>query len=179
MKNRNILLVLILLASLAAGWLIYWISSKQSVPTSSETNATMEVGYGKNYTQLSRYIGFNDKQQEIFQTMEKEYWQNVSSLRNEIFEVEAAIMAELNKQKPNNDLLKELSQKVGNKHTAIKELTIEHFLAIKNICTPEQEEKMSAIFTRLEQRSNFRKNRREGPNRQFRQRRGGFFQKEN
>ena len=82
-------------------------------------------------------------------------------------------MVELKKEPPSRDLLHDFAQAVGETHTAIKELTIDHFLAIKGICTPEQEEKISILFSRLEQRSEMGKGRRgEGTGQGKRQGRG-------
>lgn len=153
MKNRTILIIVVLIIALVAGWTIYQVYDNKNIYSPASVNTSVEIGYGQNNYQLSRYIGFDDNQQKQFQTLEDGYRQELDLLKDQISGVEMQIMVELKEDHPNRDFLHDLSQEVGEAHRAIKELTIEHFLAIKSICTPEQEEKISILFSRLEKRS--------------------------
>lgn len=160
MKNRTILIIVVLILTLVAGWVIYQVYDNKSIYAPASVNTSVERGYGQNNYQLSRYIGFDENQQKQFQALEEGYRQELSLLKDQISAIEIKIMVELKEKRPNRDLLHKLSQEVGETHTAIKNLTIEHFLAIKDICTPEQESKISILFSRLEQRSEMGRGRR-------------------
>lgn len=153
MKNRTILIIVGLVLTLVIGWTIYQLCSNKTSSSSATESVSVERGLRQNNYELSRYIGFDKVQQQQFLSMEDDYRQKLSLLKEQLSANEVSIMVELKKKNPNRQLLQDLSQEVGEVHTTIKELTIEHFLAIKGICTPEQEDKISILFSRLQERS--------------------------
>ena len=180
MKNRTILIIVILIIALVAGWTVYQVCNTKNTPAPVSVTTPVEREYGQNTYQLSKYIGFDENQQKQFEALEDGYRQELSLLKDQISEIEIKIMVELKNERPNRDVLHDLSQEVGEAHTAIKDLTIEHFLAIKGICTPAQESKISVLFSRLEQRSEMGRGRRgEGRGKGQRQGRGRRFQQNN
>lgn len=160
MKNRTIIIIVVLVLTLVVGWATYQVYDNKSTYAPAVVKTSVEKGDGHNNYQLSKYIGFDDNQQKQFQNLEDDYRRKLSLLRDHISEIEIKIMVELKEELPNRDSLHSLSLEVGKAHTAIKELTIKHFLDIKSICTPEQEKKISVLFSRLEQRSEMGRGRR-------------------
>lgn len=160
MKNRTILIIVVLVITLIIGWTIYQVCNNKETSALVPENESVERGHRQNNYKLAKYIGFDDNQQQQFQELEDVYRQELTQLKDQISEIEIKLMVELKKEHPSRDLLHDFAQDVGEAHTAIKELTIDHFLAIKGICTPEQEEKISILFSRLEQRSEMGKGRR-------------------
>ena len=175
MKNRTILIIVGLVLTLVIGWTIYQLCSNKTTSSPATESISTERGLRQNNYELSRYIGFDKVQQQQFLSMEDNYRHKLSLLKEQVSAIEVSIMVELKEKKPNRQLLQDLSQEMGEVHTTIKELTIDHFLAIKGICTPEQEDKISILFSRLEEKSGRGRGRR-GEGRGQGQGRGRRFQ---
>lgn len=56
------------------------------------------------------------------------------------------MITELAKEEPDIAKLKQIARDIGDMHTELKELTMEYYLGMKEVCTPEQEEKLYRIF---------------------------------
>jgi Spy/CpxP family protein refolding chaperone len=56
------------------------------------------------------------------------------------------ILDELSNDKPDTILLKKLSDEFGNMHSQLKLLTIDFYLDIKEISTPEEQEELNHYF---------------------------------
>jgi hypothetical protein len=56
------------------------------------------------------------------------------------------IMKELSTPTPNRQYLDSIAQEIGRLHVEQQQATIEHFITLSQVCTPEQYEKLQQIF---------------------------------
>jgi|WetSurMetagenome_2_1015567.scaffolds.fasta_scaffold433189_2 uncharacterized membrane protein len=141
--------------------LFHIISEKR---TSVETSAQ-----DKTETLFANELGLSKEQNEGFISAMQKYHQHSREILDEMTARRSEMLEELAKQNPDTLVLHTIAGDIGNLHSTLKLLTIDNFLELKKICTPEQEIKLSGMFKEmLETEGHFK-----GMGRQYRHGRGG------
>lgn len=182
MKNRLNLILISIATTIVAGIFIFKIITKDvSVEKEEKNNLVENVERYRYNRELGNYIGLDSLQQLLFKDLEFEYRKKLQNLRQELFTTEHQLIEALNSDENNKESLRKYSTEIGEIHTKIKDATIDHFFAVKEICNPEQQEKLQTLFSTFErkgfqQRGQGRRNRHNGMNRNMR---GNRFNSEN
>lgn len=154
-RSRLILLIVIILTivNLAAViTVVISIRNSRAVdfdnPISIEKNGD-SVGNARGPAFLIEELGFNENQQTVFMESRIKFRENARPLFMEIRQLNAAIMEETLKDKPDTIKLNALSREIGGLQARTKQLTIRHLLEVKSIATPGQQEKLEAFYREL------------------------------
>ncbi len=86
------------------------------------------------------------EQHQQFRSLRRDFHIQANELTFEMQIKRKEMITELAKEKPDIPMLKDIARNIGDMHTELKELTIEYYLGMKEICTPEQEEKLYKLF---------------------------------
>jgi Spy/CpxP family protein refolding chaperone len=138
--------------ALILGWSLFRVYKyKQPIQVSNDT-----VGFEspeKGQKQLAQFIGFNKEQQQKFNLLESSFRQKIEPLQSQMDETQSLIMQELQSANPDTATLNYYADLTGKIQTAIKKQTIDHFMAVKSMCTPQQLKQFTVLFMRMEQRA--------------------------
>ena len=160
MKNKPLLkAIIIILLAFAAGTVIYMLFSPQPSPppnSASQSATTMPgtkkgQGYGQGFGQVVKQLNFSDEQTEAFGTLESQYRTSINRLIAQMDSLDRAILTELTQTEPNATLLAQWALASGKSQQTLKQKTIEHFLALREICTPDQLQQYKVIFHQINQ----------------------------
>lgn len=148
MKNKFLVWFLILVGGLGLGYAVYTLFSRSETET-PVIDSRADWQPGRSFYRFAEELGLNEKQQEEFETLEGEYRQTLAHLYNELQEVNSEIIDQLRQEDPDTVYLNELSEKTGRLHTQLKQTTINHFMALRTVCTPEQALRLSGVLQQV------------------------------
>lgn len=101
---------------------------------------------------LKKELGLDNDQQKAFKAYAREHREVARSFFREMMTIQQSIMAQMAAQNPDTTMLDSLSAETGRIHAALKKQTIRHFLQLKSITRPDQQEKVLKFFERLIER---------------------------
>lgn len=148
MKNKILLWLLVLLAGLGLGYLVFTMISRPE-PETQAFDKRAEWQPGRSFFRLTEELGLDTAQQNDFQEMECEYRQKLTELNNELLEVNRAIIDQLRQEDPDTVYLHELSEQTGRLHAQLKQTTINHFINLRSVCTHEQALRLSGVLEQV------------------------------
>ncbi len=119
--------------------ILYHIYSDNSVASSPIENN----GAGKI---ISSELGLNEQQKGMFSNINNSYNEKSKPILEQLTDKRSEMLAELSEVKPDTAILKIIAKEIGELHTALKILTIENFLELKNICTEDQQQQLSEMY---------------------------------
>ena len=89
-------------------------------------------------------------QEKKYLVLNKDYDEKSFLITSEMETKRSEMLDELSQSKPNKEKLNNIAQDIGNLHTNLKKLTIENFLAMKNICDSNQCKKLRLLFNDMQ-----------------------------
>jgi Spy/CpxP family protein refolding chaperone len=135
------LVILLLLINIAAiSTIIYHIISDKS------TTQTIEIKPDAGNI-ITGELGLSPDQKSNFKNINGNYNQQSQKILDQLTEKRSEMLAELAKDNPDTNLLHTIASEIGHLHTNLKLLTIENFLELKKLCTPEQQIQLSKMFS--------------------------------
>ncbi|MGQ1945565.1 Spy/CpxP family protein refolding chaperone [Geofilum sp. OHC36d9] len=152
MNKKTILSVVIIILALVLGWSLFKVYKLKQPFTEPEDITSFESQEG-GQQRLAEFIGFDETQKQEFQILETAYRQNIKTLQLKLEEIQSLIMHELQSEQPDSTTLNNFALQSGAIQTSIKQQTINHFLAVKSMCTPQQLKQFTILFSRMEQRA--------------------------
>ena len=108
--------------------------------------------------QRTRYfrdqLSLDDNQTNSFREINRTFNRQARLIESKLAELRQGMIEELGR--PNSDTirLKNVTAEIGNNHRDLKELTTRFYLDMKQICTPEQQTKLHAIFQSMLNKEN-------------------------
>ena len=172
-KNIVILIIAILL--------IINISTISTIIYLSYTKPPMPVTEidRKPYTMLKRELNLTEDQSTEFLQIGEAFRERNLEILKDMHENRIAIIDEMGRPEPDQEKLDSLADEVGYLHSQLKRNTINHFLDLKKVCTPDQYLQLENKFRRMimnemstkdrhERNSRYRHGRKDGMNRRER-----------
>ncbi len=104
--------------------------------------------------------------------LRRENYVNSNKILQELDQKRKDMLAELQKEQPDQQKLDEIATDIGNLHKNLKLETIQYFLKLKDIIGPEQQIKLNRLFRDMEYYHDQRNN---GPDRGRARNRGNGF----
>ena len=94
-------------------------------------------------------LGLDQETTYFFRDLYHQYKSDASLVSLKMDSLRQVMIQQLNESRPDTIALSEISTQIGLLHKELKDLTINYFLAMKEKCNPEQEQKLNAIFQSL------------------------------
>jgi hypothetical protein len=91
-------------------------------------------------------LGLNTDQKDLFQSINSAYNQQSQKILDQLTEKRSEMLAELGVENPDTSILKIIAKDIGALHTNLKLLTIQNFLELKKICTPDQQQLLAKMY---------------------------------
>ncbi|NHB67255.1 Spy/CpxP family protein refolding chaperone [Perlabentimonas gracilis] len=146
-KNRMLVGAVILLVALNIAT-IGTIALKQPKPQDSSARE----GFSRQRPNLGRSIstelGLTPEQETVFEELRRSYFEENLEIRRAIQAHHRMIMQELDAENPNRVKLDSLAAEIGHLHEQQQLATIEHFVTLREVCSPEQYQNLQKIFRR-------------------------------
>jgi periplasmic protein CpxP/Spy len=95
---------------------------------------------------LNRELQLSDSQKVEFERLRKEYVENSTTLNQEMRESKTALFDLVGASSPDKATIGKLTKDIGEKQAALDLLLFNHFAALRNICTPSQQEKFKTLL---------------------------------
>jgi hypothetical protein len=158
-KKTTIAIIIILVAAFSAGWAIYkWVNP---ISEQKETIFSQEVTYtdtspannttpGPGFRQMVNVLNFSKEQALAFSHIENRYRQQMAEYMAQLDSIDLAILEEVKKEKPDRERLDSLAARAGEIQYALKKATSEHFLQVRDLCTPDQKERFIQVISDLD-----------------------------
>jgi len=111
-------------------------------------------------------LDLDPDQQDLVWDLNQQFNRQANRISRELSLLRFDMVSELGKADPDEQYLSSLSVSIGDRHAELKEATIKFYMGIKNICTPEQNEKLLGIFQGLlgeDEQGHARRGRGQGP----------------
>lgn len=149
-KNKVLIGVVILLVALNITTLIVLGLKKPAAESSvvqrpRNYNTRTERGFPN---RLQQELNFDLQQQEQYNEIREAYHLHTQENRLQLQEMYREMMEELSLENPDTVLLSRLAERIGQLHQEQQQATINHFLSLQNICTPDQYQMMQHHFMR-------------------------------
>jgi len=98
---------------------------------------------------IRRELAFTDEQFAEYDSLRLTTIKGYERVTELICQQHRAFLEELSKDDPSQERLDSISRKIGYSHIGLKVYTARHFLTIKKICTPEQNEKLQDLIKEM------------------------------
>ncbi len=174
-KKSIISTILILAVAFLVGWGIYlWctpFSGLGKVGVNNEQGfgnvfSRPGMGAGTGFNRMVNVLDLSEEQIEALTGIERQYRRQMVIYMEQLDSIDLNILEEIKKEHPDRERLESLAAMAGEIQYALKKATSNHFLEVKNICTPEQRERFNEVISEINQ---YRRGRGPGAGRGHRQ----------
>ena len=97
---------------------------------------------------ITNELGLSEEQAVQFKELQDQHRQQNQVAQSMARELRRALFQELAKSSPDTTRIQDLQNQLARQQAARNETLAAHFLELKAICTPEQQEKLGTIFLR-------------------------------
>jgi Spy/CpxP family protein refolding chaperone len=151
MKRQHFIWIIVLLSVVnlsAVGTIIYRerIQPEATIESPPPQQRRMRIPEGRLGHFFREELNLSPEQHLRFRELRREFHMKADDLTFDMKLLRNEMITELAMEHPDSLVLQEIAEKIGNNHTRLKELTIDYYLGMKEVCTPEQEEKLFEIF---------------------------------
>lgn len=146
-KNRNLVITIIVLVIVNIFTLsLLWLGKPK--PMNLRVDERVEDDSLRILNMLKDKLEFSNEQAEQFMGLRLEHKDKTSKLGEEIMELRKEMFDKV-MYADNSTLSDSLLNLSLEKQSQIEKLTFEHFLKVKQICTPEQQKKLFEMMSKL------------------------------
>ncbi len=94
-------------------------------------------------------LGLTEDQSGRVLAINTAYYAQTEPLVDEIRKVRSGILDELSTDRPDTVLIAERAQRISELQAALQKANFQQFLELKEVCTPEQAQRLSALYREL------------------------------
>jgi protein CpxP len=98
---------------------------------------------------LERELGLTEQQSQQFQTLREQFLLQSNAIMQEIHQLRKTMTDELFSTSPDTQKAQKLAEESGAKHAELELLLFHHFLELKAVCQPAQQEKFQTLMRNL------------------------------
>ena len=180
-KNSNtglILLIAILLATNIATIATVFHNNRKTESTDNEeittnNNEQTSNGLEKRQRKFGNYMSdklkLDDEQNNKFSLLRIEFHEKAEIVSKEIKEKRRLLYVELAKEETDLESLNKIADEIGLLHAELKKLSVNHYISMKEICSPKQQEELYKMFKAMFEKED--KNRKNIHKRKYRNKR--------
>jgi Spy/CpxP family protein refolding chaperone len=143
-KNRYVFWVLIILIVINISALVSFFLFAQTTPPASCCPADGKLGHS-----FSNELGLSAAQTEKVSSINQNYKATAEPIVASIKDTRGAILNELEQETPDTSLLNRLTEELSILQKNIQKENINQYMELKKACTPEQAQRLSALYRDL------------------------------
>lgn len=99
---------------------------------------------------IQNQLNLDSQQFEQFQKMHRQNRNDIKTIAQMLEEKRSQMMLELSRKEPDTAKLNTIANEIGALHTRLKQSTINHFMEMKQLCRPDQREKLNELIRKME-----------------------------
>jgi Spy/CpxP family protein refolding chaperone len=149
--NKGLIWIIVLVGAFVIGWLAYKAFPLQKNVSLTEEVTLVDTASWGGFHRVAEYLNLHEEQRVLFYDSERSYRDSLFYLRQQLVELDTKIMKALSASEPDKELLSQYAHESGSLQQSIKHLTVHHFLYLRELCTPEQQEKLTTMFSQMHQ----------------------------
>lgn len=174
-RNRSVWFWIgLLLTILNISILISLANNVRQMPPKPEANNESQIDMF-----MGRELGLSPEQTTQFRNLRREFFNNTEKYRRKLGSINQEMLNEMSAENPDRKKLNTLVEEAGKYHQLIKHETVEHFMDLREVCTPEQQQKLSYIYQGMLNPEKYFQPRHRGPGRDFNRNGRGRFREMN
>lgn len=151
------LLVLINLSAIVTLSYNKYLKNKQSNTETVENSENWDYRHKRIKNYVRKELQLDSIQFGNYCRLKDENIDNTRNLIRKMGDYQRSIIAEINKDEPDSNILELLSDSVGLQHKLLQKEMNRHFLAVKSILNAKQKQKFEQMLTRMEREDWMRK----------------------
>ncbi len=148
-QQRYLLIVIVLLVIMNIGTLLMLWIGKPSHPSRQRGPIPPKHEKSRIEQLLKVELGFNVSQIRKYLKMRQEHRRTTQQLNDEIRQVKKAMFDEVLQDNAKEELSDSLLTLAQEKQAKLEQLTFQHFLDLKKLCKPEQQEHLKFLMNQL------------------------------
>jgi Spy/CpxP family protein refolding chaperone len=157
-KKTIIIIVVILLGAFLIGWGIQrWLnpfsssrSSELEVLSPSTKNQVANIQRRQGFRQMINILKLTNEQISDFSHIELAYRAETQIYIHQLDSIDLEILEEIKSENPDEEKLNVLTTSAGTIQSRLKKATVDHFLRIRALCTPQQRERFNEVITDID-----------------------------
>lgn len=95
---------------------------------------------------FAQELGLRPDQMDAFRNANRNFNPRVKQLSMQMADMRQDMVNELGKENPDRQKLDSLAAAFGNLHRELKEQTINYYMELRSVCTPEQQHQLHVLF---------------------------------
>lgn len=140
-------IVVILLATNLSIGISYFYHKQQDKKLNEQVeNAAIEVPAQRRARFFREQLNLNREQVNSFRDFNRDFNRTAWSITHELQALRLEMIRELGAENPNLEKLDSISTKIGLLHEDLKNETIDYYLAMRDVCDENQQQKLNEIF---------------------------------
>jgi Spy/CpxP family protein refolding chaperone len=100
-------------------------------------------------TFLKQELDLTETQTGKFVSLQREHFRSAKAIHDRIRDLKRELFNELSVSAPDTVKAGRLADEIGAQQRELEKITFYHFLALKRVCTPEQQKKLATLFGEL------------------------------
>ncbi len=145
-QNRNLMIVVIILVILNITTLTFLWLGKPKNPSPREFVRNKIEEPKRIKTLLKNELGFDEQQSEEYLKLRKDHRRKIDKLNFAIRKIKKQMFDEAFKEGSNVAISDSLLNLAQTKQAEIESLTFQHFVKLKNLCRPNQKNKLQLLI---------------------------------
>ncbi len=149
-KNKLLIWLVIILLATNVGTILsfYFLQQNREMEFPPEPINRQNVPYKKDKFAhfLKDKLNLSTEQDQKFGILRDKFHGRAEVIMGEIHQKRKLLYKELAKEKINEAQLDTIAQEIGNLHTNLKKISIEHYLEMRKVCTSEQQTILYELF---------------------------------
>lgn len=147
-KYRYLIWVIIILVatnlSMGLSFFYHTEQDKQVIKQTQEEN--IEIPTQQRTRFFREQLDLDPQQVDVFRELNRDFNRTAWQIQNRLSELRIIMVKEMGLKDPDTEKLDEIAIQIGDLHKELKNKTIEYYMAMKEVSTEEQQEKLHKIF---------------------------------
>lgn len=139
-------IIVILVATNLSMGISFWYHKQQDKKVANNLNEQVAMPSEQRTRFFRDQLDLSPEQIDVFRDLNRDYNWNAHQISDRMENLRIQMIEEMGKKSPSQEVLDLIAEKIGNEHSALKQLTIAYYLGMKNACNEQQEGKLKQIF---------------------------------
>jgi len=143
--------VVILAATNLSMGISFWYHRQQDKKAVEAQKQQVEMPSEQRTRFFREQLNLGPDQLDSFRNLNRNYNRSAHQISNQLSDLRIEMVEEMGKNDPDSLKLHSISSEIGELHKSLKELTIDYYLDMKEVCNQDQQDKLKEIFLSMTQ----------------------------
>ena len=147
------IIVILVATNLAMGISYIYYNQQDRMPDEQAEEAAIEIPAQQRARFFREQLNLSREQMNSFRELNRDFNQTAWSITHELQTLRLEMVRELGAENPNLEKLDSISSEIGLLHEDLKNETIDYYLAMREVCDENQQQKLNEIFLAMLQKN--------------------------